>query len=178
MFSNVTFSLSKNQYAAVISARPPQAAGMLSSLLKNSTGCDVAGMRRQNNDVSRYFASRAKLCFALGEVEKCHEGIFQQTVSVGRTANCESTNFNRSVIRLSFKSADFISSLTHGASIGYHPCSPPQCLDSPDRHHAPPAKNLQCQHENVCNNEGIAPGCCILGRWPKRNDPGQRRACA
>ncbi|HVU89224.1 MAG TPA: hypothetical protein VHD36_18000, partial [Pirellulales bacterium] len=45
-----------------------------SSLLKNSTGCDIAGMRWQNIDVSRYFASRAKLCFALGEVEKSHEG--------------------------------------------------------------------------------------------------------
>ncbi|HVU90255.1 MAG TPA: hypothetical protein VHD36_23190, partial [Pirellulales bacterium] len=45
---------------------------------KNSTGCDIAGMRWQNIDVSRYFASRAKLCFALGEVEKSHEGFFQQ----------------------------------------------------------------------------------------------------
>ncbi|HVU89494.1 MAG TPA: hypothetical protein VHD36_19350, partial [Pirellulales bacterium] len=48
---------------------------------KNSTGCDIAGMRWQNIDVSRYFASRAKLCFALGEVEKSHEGFFQQAAS-------------------------------------------------------------------------------------------------
>ncbi|HVU88410.1 MAG TPA: hypothetical protein VHD36_13905 [Pirellulales bacterium] len=46
--------------------------------MKNSTGCDIAGMRWQKIDVSRYFASRAKLCFALGEVEKSHEGFFQQ----------------------------------------------------------------------------------------------------
>jgi hypothetical protein len=32
-------------------------------------------------DVRRYFASRAELCSALGEVEKCQEGIFQQAVS-------------------------------------------------------------------------------------------------
>ncbi|HVU88829.1 MAG TPA: endonuclease domain-containing protein [Pirellulales bacterium] len=53
-----------------------------SSLLKNSTGCDIAGMRWQNIDVSRYFASRAKLCFALGEIEKSHEGFFQQAARV------------------------------------------------------------------------------------------------
>ncbi|TWT33170.1 hypothetical protein Enr8_29950 [Blastopirellula retiformator] len=36
-------------------------------------------MRSQNSDVSRYFASREELCSEPGEVEKCHEGIFQQT---------------------------------------------------------------------------------------------------
>ena len=35
-------------------------------------------MRCQNNDASRYFASREGLCPELGEVEKCHEGIFQR----------------------------------------------------------------------------------------------------
>jgi hypothetical protein len=34
----------------------------------------------QNDDVSRYFASREQLCCELGEVEKCHDGIFQQAV--------------------------------------------------------------------------------------------------
>jgi hypothetical protein len=35
-------------------------------------------MRWQNDDASRYFVSRGKLGFPLGEVEKCHDGIFQQ----------------------------------------------------------------------------------------------------
>ena len=52
-----------------------------SSLLKNSTGCAIAWMRSQNNDASRYFASRAELRSALGEVEKCQEGIFQRAAS-------------------------------------------------------------------------------------------------
>lgn len=50
------------------------------SWLKNSIGCAVARMRSRNSDASRYFASRAELCSALGEVEKCHEGIFQKAV--------------------------------------------------------------------------------------------------
>jgi hypothetical protein len=41
-----------------------------------STDCDITGMGWQNSDVSRYFASRAGLCSALGEVEKCQEGHF------------------------------------------------------------------------------------------------------
>src|SRR4051794_6685716 len=49
-----------------------------SRLLKNSTACVIARMRSQNSDGSRYFAGRAELSSALGEVEKCHEGIFQQ----------------------------------------------------------------------------------------------------
>jgi hypothetical protein len=48
------------------------------SPLKNSTGCVIAWMRCQNSDASRYFASRAELGSALGEVEKCHDGNFQQ----------------------------------------------------------------------------------------------------
>jgi hypothetical protein len=48
-----------------------------SSLLKNSTGYVIARMRSQNNDPSRSFASRAELRSALGEVEKCQDGIFQ-----------------------------------------------------------------------------------------------------
>jgi hypothetical protein len=51
------------------------------SLLKNSTGCVIARMRSQNNDTSRYFASRAEVRSAPGEVEKCQEGIFQRTAN-------------------------------------------------------------------------------------------------
>jgi hypothetical protein len=50
-----------------------------SSLLKHSTGCVIARMRSQNTDPSRYFASRAELRSAPGEVEKCQEGVFQRT---------------------------------------------------------------------------------------------------
>src|SRR5581483_6210294 len=42
-------------------------------------------MRCQNSNVGRYFASRVELCSALGEVEKCHDGIFQRTDSPTRT---------------------------------------------------------------------------------------------
>ncbi|TWT34960.1 hypothetical protein Enr8_23760 [Blastopirellula retiformator] len=52
-----------------------------SSPLIFSTGCWIAGMRSQNSDVSRYFASREELCSEPGEVGKCHDGIFQQAVS-------------------------------------------------------------------------------------------------
>jgi hypothetical protein len=54
-------------------------AGSASSLLKNATGCVNSRMRCQNNELSHYFASRAELGSALGEVEECHEGIFQRT---------------------------------------------------------------------------------------------------
>jgi hypothetical protein len=47
-----------------------------------STGYAIAWMRSQNNDASRYSESRAELCSALGEVEKCHDGIFEQTVRI------------------------------------------------------------------------------------------------
>ena len=47
-----------------------------SSPLNNSTSCDIARMRYQHGDVSRYSASRVELRSALGEVEKCHDGIF------------------------------------------------------------------------------------------------------
>ncbi|TWT39770.1 YfhO family protein [Blastopirellula retiformator] len=43
-----------------------------------STDCVIARMRSQNNDVSRYLASREELCSEPGEVGKCHDGIFQQ----------------------------------------------------------------------------------------------------
>src|SRR4051812_23502269 len=56
-----------------------------SRLLKNSTACVIARMRSQNSDGSRCFASRAELSSALGEVEKCHEGIFQQAARGGRS---------------------------------------------------------------------------------------------
>ena len=46
--------------------------------MKYSTGSVIAGMRCQNSDVSRCFASRAELCSALGEVEIGHDGIFQR----------------------------------------------------------------------------------------------------
>jgi hypothetical protein len=42
-------------------------------------------MRCQNSDASRYFASRPELSSALGEVGKCHDGIFQQAAK-GRLA--------------------------------------------------------------------------------------------
>ena len=48
------------------------------SLLKNSTGCVIARMRCQDSVASHYFASRAEQSSALGEVEKCHRGIFQR----------------------------------------------------------------------------------------------------
>jgi len=35
-------------------------------------------------NASRYFASRAGLCSAFGEVEECHDGILQQAAKVGR----------------------------------------------------------------------------------------------
>jgi membrane associated rhomboid family serine protease len=38
-------------------------------------------MRWQNSDVSRYFARRAELGSALGEVEKRQDGVFQRTIS-------------------------------------------------------------------------------------------------
>jgi len=49
-----------------------------------------------NSDTSRYLASRAELSSALGEVEKCHDGIFQRAQedewrrkrASGLTANC------------------------------------------------------------------------------------------
>ncbi|TWT30647.1 hypothetical protein Enr8_41680 [Blastopirellula retiformator] len=49
-----------------------------------STGCVIARMRSQNSDVSRYFASREELCSESGEVEKCHDGIFQQAATERR----------------------------------------------------------------------------------------------
>ncbi|TWT29283.1 hypothetical protein Enr8_50840 [Blastopirellula retiformator] len=49
-----------------------------------STDCVIARMRSQNNDVSRYFASREELCSEPGEVGKCHDGIFQQAVNDAR----------------------------------------------------------------------------------------------
>src|SRR4051812_3162187 len=57
-------------------------------LLKNSTACVIAWMRSQNSDGSRYFASRAELSSALGEVEKCHDGIFQQAARFIRPSSC------------------------------------------------------------------------------------------
>ncbi len=69
--------------------RPPlpiASNGCASRPLKNSAGCVIAWMRCQNSDVSRYFASRAELCFALGEVEKCHDGIFQLAVKSRRAS--------------------------------------------------------------------------------------------
>ncbi len=62
-------------------SRLPQEPPRDNSLLKNSTGCVIAGMRCQNSDPSCYFASREGLCPELGEVGKCHEGIFQRTDS-------------------------------------------------------------------------------------------------
>jgi hypothetical protein len=62
------------------------AAEMPSSLLIYSTSCVVAWMRCQNNDASRRFASREGLCPELGEVEKCHDGIFQRTTRPRPTA--------------------------------------------------------------------------------------------
>ncbi|TWT38422.1 hypothetical protein Enr8_01140 [Blastopirellula retiformator] len=59
---------------------------MVSSPLIFSTGCWIAGMRSQNSDVSRYFASREELCSEPGEVEKCHDGIFQQAAKIGKRA--------------------------------------------------------------------------------------------
>ena len=53
-----------------------------SSLLKKSTRRAIAGMRCQNNAASRSFASREQLGRELGEVEKRHAGVFQQTASV------------------------------------------------------------------------------------------------
>jgi hypothetical protein len=41
----------------------------------------IAWKRSQNDDVSRYFARRAKLCFVLGSVEKSHDGLFQLAFS-------------------------------------------------------------------------------------------------
>lgn len=56
-----------------------------SSLLKYSTGCVIARIGSQHSGATRYFASRAEFSSALGEVEECHYGIFQRTVSVGST---------------------------------------------------------------------------------------------
>jgi hypothetical protein len=53
-----------------------------SSPLKNSMGCLIVWMRCQNSDASRCFASRAEFSSALGEVEKCHDGIFQQAAKI------------------------------------------------------------------------------------------------
>ncbi len=53
-----------------------------SSLLNDSTGCASAGMRCQNDGVSRYCASRAEHCLALGEVEECREGIHPRAVTL------------------------------------------------------------------------------------------------
>jgi len=60
-----------------------RASGGSNSPLKYSTGCVIAGMRCQNNDANRYFASREGLCPELGKVEECHEGIFQRTAKPG-----------------------------------------------------------------------------------------------
>jgi len=46
--------------------------------MRSSAGCPIAGMRCQNSDDSRCFASRAELGSAPGEVEKCQDGIFQR----------------------------------------------------------------------------------------------------
>ncbi|HVU87936.1 MAG TPA: hypothetical protein VHD36_11490, partial [Pirellulales bacterium] len=72
-----------------------------------STGCDIAGMRWQNIDVSRYFASRAKLCFALGEVEKSHEGFFQQAARASSRPYRRSLTVQASAFRMRH-SANFL----------------------------------------------------------------------
>lgn len=41
----------------------------------------MVGIPSQNSDLSRYFASRQQLGCELGEVEKCHDGVFQQATS-------------------------------------------------------------------------------------------------
>ena len=46
-------------------------------------------MRCQNNDASRYIASREGLCPELGEVEKCHEGIFLAGCQRTPSAACQ-----------------------------------------------------------------------------------------
>ncbi len=46
--------------------------------LKYSPGCMLAWMQSQNNDVRRYFESRAKLGSALGEVGIGHDSLFQR----------------------------------------------------------------------------------------------------
>ena len=50
---------------------------LLSSPSSFSTGCVVAGVRRQNSNESGCFASRPELCSGLGEIEKRHDGVFR-----------------------------------------------------------------------------------------------------
>ncbi len=69
----------------VRSLRASQFGEGYSSALKYPTGCDIAGRRWQNRDGGRGFVSRAKLGFALGEVEKCRDGISQQNDRGGMT---------------------------------------------------------------------------------------------
>ncbi len=57
------------------------AGGVSSRPLKYSTACAIAWMRSQNDDASRYFAFRAELCYAPGEVETGQDGLFQRTAS-------------------------------------------------------------------------------------------------
>jgi predicted ATP-grasp superfamily ATP-dependent carboligase len=47
----------------------------------------ISRLSWQNSDVSRHFVSHGKLCSPFGEVEKCHDGIFQQAVGVPRDTN-------------------------------------------------------------------------------------------
>ena len=52
-------------------------------------GCDIAWKRCQNDDVSRYFASREELCSELGDIEKRHDGVFHQAARGGRDARSD-----------------------------------------------------------------------------------------
>jgi hypothetical protein len=65
---------------------PLPASGSLdrSSLLIYSTGRDMAWMLFQNGDVIRCFVSHEELRSEFGELEKHHEGVFQQP---GRSAS-------------------------------------------------------------------------------------------
>ena len=77
-----TYSRSRRQPASPNRPRPGSTIVegsnvFLSSPLKKSTGCDIARMRWQNSDVSRYSVSRAELGSARApRAEKCHDGIF------------------------------------------------------------------------------------------------------
>src|SRR3989442_14786328 len=96
-------------------------------------------------------------------------------LATGRVPSCESTSRNRLSNRLSFRSAVFISSITHGANIGHSfdlPSLPRVNLH--DRHHCQATSNLQCQCTDVCNNEDVALGWWMAGLQPAKQYSGGR----